>query len=128
MRHHALLGALMSAALAASIGSAVAWDDAKYPDLQGHWARFTVRGVPGQPSFDQTKPWGAGQQAPLTPEYRAIFEASLADQAKGGEGNYAGHASALGIQIRNGRNTSVPKAICRSSSATSIISSAGTDC
>ncbi len=87
MRHHALLGALVSAALAASIGSAVAWDDAKYPDLQGHWARFTVRGVPGQPSFDQTKQWGAGQQAPLTPEYRAIFEASLADQAKGGEGN-----------------------------------------
>jgi hypothetical protein len=34
-----------------------------------------------------TLPWGAGQQAPLTPEYRAIFEASLADQAKRGEGN-----------------------------------------
>jgi hypothetical protein len=95
MRHHALLGALVSAALAASAGCATAWDDAKYPDLQGHWARLIVRGVPGQPSFDQTRPWGAGQQAPLTPEYRAIFEASLADQAKGGEGNYTGHARCL---------------------------------
>src|SRR5258708_37836354 len=95
MRHHGLSAALASAVLAASIGGAAAWDDAKYPDLQGHWARFTVRGLPGQPSFDQTKPWGAGQQAPLTPEYRAIFEASLADQAKGGEGNYTGHARCL---------------------------------
>lgn len=73
MCHHALLGALTSAILALSIGGAVAWDDAKYPNLQGHWARFAVSGVPGQPSFDQTRPWGKGQQAPLTPEYRAIF-------------------------------------------------------
>jgi hypothetical protein len=95
MRHHGRLAAIAVAMLAASLGTARAWDDAKYPDLQGHWARFSVRGLPGQPSFDQTKPWGAGQQAPLTPEYRAIFEASLADQAKGGEGNYTGHARCL---------------------------------
>jgi hypothetical protein len=95
MRHHGLLVATAFAMLAASSGAATAWDDAKYPDLQGHWARFTVPGLPGQPSFDQTKPWGAAQQAPLTPEYRAIFEASLADQAKGGEGNYTGHARCL---------------------------------
>jgi hypothetical protein len=30
---------------------------------------------------------GLGQQAPLTPEYQAIFDASLRDQAKGGQGN-----------------------------------------
>ena len=95
MRHHGRLVAIAVAMLAASVGTAGAWDDAKYPDLQGHWARFSVPGLPGQPSFDQTKPWGAGQQAPLTPEYRAIFEASLADQAKGGEGNYTGHARCL---------------------------------
>jgi hypothetical protein len=95
MRHHGRLVAIAVGLLAASLGTAGAWDDAKYPDLQGHWARFSVRGLPGQPSFDQTKPWGAGQQAPLTPEYRAIFEASLADQAKGGEGNYSGHARCL---------------------------------
>jgi hypothetical protein len=28
------------------------------------------------------------QQAPLTPEYQKIHEASMADQAKGGLGNY----------------------------------------
>jgi len=45
----------------------------------------------GQPSFDQTKPWGRGQQAPLTPEYQKVFEESLADQAQGGEGNFFDH-------------------------------------
>ena len=43
-------------------------------------------GLGGQPTFDQTKPWGRGQQAPLTPEYQAIFEANLKDQAEGGQG------------------------------------------
>ena len=38
--------------------------------------------------FDPTKPWGRGQQAPLTPEYQKVHEDSMADQAKGGLGNY----------------------------------------
>ena len=67
-------------------------DEGKYPDWKGAWGRFVVRGLGGQPSFDQTKPWGAGQQAPLTPEYHKILEASLADQANGGQGNFAAHA------------------------------------
>ena len=46
----------------------------------------------GQPSHDQTKPWGRGQEAPLTPEYQKIFEDSLADQADGGQGNFFDHA------------------------------------
>jgi hypothetical protein len=25
------------------------------------------------PSFDHTKPWGFGQEAPLTPEYKAVL-------------------------------------------------------
>jgi hypothetical protein len=62
--------------------------DGKYPDWAGQWGRFVVRGLPGQPSHDQTKPWGLGQEAPLTPEYQAILEASIADQAKGGLGNF----------------------------------------
>src|SRR5215470_13562717 len=65
----------------------------KYPDWKGAWARFAIRGLGGQPSFDQTKPWGRGQQAPLTPEYQAIFEASLADQAEGGQGNFIDHSA-----------------------------------
>jgi hypothetical protein len=69
------------------ICGAQAHDETKYPNWSGQWGRFIVPGLPGQPSFDQTKPWGKGQQAPLTPEYQAIFEASLADQANGGHGN-----------------------------------------
>jgi hypothetical protein len=61
-------------------------DGAKYQDWKGAWARFVppgseldVAGVPtagGQPSFDQTNPWGFGQP----------------DQAKGGEGHFFDHA------------------------------------
>jgi len=65
----------------------------KYPDWKGAWARFAIRDLGGQPSFDQTKSWGRGQQAPLTPEYQAIFEASLADQAEGGQGNFIDHSA-----------------------------------
>jgi len=60
----------------------------QYPDWSGQWERFVVPGLPGQPSHDQTKPWGFGQQAPLTPEYRKVLEDSIADQATGGLGNF----------------------------------------
>ena len=72
-----------------AIGGARAADDAKYPDWKGQWARFAVK-LPTQPSHDQTKPWGFGQEAPLTPEYQKVFEASLADQAEGGPGLWGG--------------------------------------
>jgi hypothetical protein len=39
--------------------------------------------------WDQTKPLGLAQKPPFTPEYQAIFEASLADQKAGGQGNDA---------------------------------------
>jgi hypothetical protein len=74
-------------ALVTSIATAQAFDDAKYPDLSGLWRAVNL-GVGGQAAFDPTKPWGRGQQAPLTPEYQAIHEASLADQANGGQGNW----------------------------------------
>src|SRR5258708_1533729 len=59
---------------------------------QGAWWRLVVRGRGGRPSWDQTKPWGPGQQAPLTAEYQKVLEASLADQANGGQGNFAAQA------------------------------------
>jgi hypothetical protein len=74
-------------------GSAQSQDASRYPDWKGAWERFIVPGLGGQPTFDQTKPWGRGQQAPLTPEYQAIFEASLADQAQGGQGNFFEHSA-----------------------------------
>ena len=92
MLYRSLLGALAWAALSASIATAQIVDFSKYPDLKGQWNRFVVRGLPGQPSFDQTKPWGFGQQAPLTAQSKAILEASIADQADGGLGNTVGHA------------------------------------
>ncbi len=65
-----------------------AQDAARYPDWSGQW-RWTVRGAN---RYDPTKAVGRAQQAPLTPEYQAIFEAGLADQAAGGQGNNASYA------------------------------------
>ena len=56
-------------------------DDAKYPDWSGEWVRA------GAANFDPSKPPGERQQAPLTKEYQAILDASVADQAAGGQGN-----------------------------------------
>src|SRR5882672_5410562 len=44
------------------------------------------RGIGGN-QWDPSKPIGLPQQPPLTPEYQAVFEASLADQKLGGQGN-----------------------------------------
>jgi hypothetical protein len=89
MFYRGLLSAIALAALSVSTANAEILDYSKYPNLKGQWNRFIVPGLPGQPSFDQTKPWGFGQEAPLTPEYKAVLEASLADQAKGGQGNFS---------------------------------------
>jgi hypothetical protein len=71
-----LLAALCMAPVASR-----AWDESKYPDLRGQW-----RTLGGAMRFDGSKPWGPGQQAPLTAEYQARFEANLKDQAAGGQG------------------------------------------
>src|SRR5262245_23733169 len=82
------------AALLMSLAQVQAFDDAKYPDLKGQWLAIRL-GVRGQPAFDPTKPWGLGQQAPLTAEYQKILEASVADQAKGNQGNWLSGISCL---------------------------------
>jgi hypothetical protein len=89
-------------ATAVMASAAHAAEAARYPDWKGAWARWfppdSTRDLNGgftaggQPSHDQTKPWGRGQEAPLTPEYQKVFAESLADQAKGGEGNFFDHA------------------------------------
>jgi hypothetical protein len=63
---------------------AQAFDDAKYPDLGGAWERTGG----AAPRFDTSKPRGLAQQPPLTPEFQAMYEASLADQAAGGQGDH----------------------------------------
>src|SRR6476469_2295520 len=89
----AIAAAAAVAALVTTSMAAQAFDDAKYPDLSGQWVAVRL-GVRGQPAFDPSKPWGLGQQAPLTPEYQKILEASLADQAKGGQGENPGYRCA----------------------------------
>ena len=69
------------AALSTASASAQIFDTAKYPDLRGQW-----RPIGGPGRFDMSKPAGRGQQAPLTAQYQAIFEANLKDQAEGGQG------------------------------------------
>jgi hypothetical protein len=71
----------LAATLCIGIAGALADDTAKYPDLNGQWSR----GSPGA-QWDPTKPGGLRQQAPLTAEYQAMFEANLKSVAAGGEG------------------------------------------
>src|SRR5579885_2770180 len=86
MRYRGSAWALAFAAALAITASARAADDAQYPDWSGAGIRSPVK-LPTQPSHDQTKPWGRGQEAPLTPEYQKVLEDSIADQAAGGQGN-----------------------------------------
>src|SRR5262249_26155155 len=68
-------------ALCFTLAESRAWDETRYPDLKGQWRPI------GDPTrFDPSNAWGRGQQAPLTPEYQALFEANLRDQAAGGQG------------------------------------------
>jgi hypothetical protein len=87
MRFRGSIGTLAVVALLMSMAPAQAFDDAQYPGLYGLWRPVNFR-VGGQGAFDQTKPWGRAQQAPLTPEYQAVHDASIADQANGGQGNW----------------------------------------
>jgi hypothetical protein len=90
-------------ATAVMVNVVQAANDARYPDWRGQWTRWIPPNpqydsgnggftAGGQPSHDQTKPWGRGQEVPLTPEYQKVFESSLADQADGGQGNFFDHA------------------------------------
>jgi hypothetical protein len=86
MSDRALIGALvLAASLMLETADATAQpltlqDLAKLPDWSGQWR------VVGGNRWDATKPPGLGQQAPLTPEYQAILEASVKDQEAGGQG------------------------------------------
>jgi hypothetical protein len=73
----------IAAVITLTITGCGAWahDESKYPDFSGQWRRV------GGTQWDPSKPPGLGQQAPLTPEYQAIYETSLAAQAGGGHGS-----------------------------------------
>jgi hypothetical protein len=86
MLHRISLATLaLTAALSLTIGTAAAFDATKYPDWSGQWRRPAGVGT----QWDQSKKAGLTQQAPLIPEYQARLEASIADQASGGQGDDA---------------------------------------
>src|SRR5262245_1772213 len=67
-------------ALLAVLGAATARAE-QYPDWKGQWLRKSAG------TFDPDRPFGLGQQAPLTPEYQKVLEESVENQANGGQGN-----------------------------------------
>jgi hypothetical protein len=73
---------LAAASLGVLLAVSAAAEDAKYPDLRGQWERS------GPVAWDTKKPPGRGQQAPLNAEYRAKYEASLAEEATSGGQSY----------------------------------------
>src|SRR5258708_10947153 len=82
LHRNPIAGLALASALLMAMAGGQAFDETKYPDWSGQWRK--PQGIGNQ--WDQTKPPGRAQQAPLTAEYQAIFEASLADQAAGGQG------------------------------------------
>ena len=67
-------GSIALLAIALSMTGAQAFDESKYPALKGQWHRI------GAPR------WADPAKAPLTAEYRAIYDANVQDQKKGGQG------------------------------------------
>ena len=86
LERHAIGIVILAALLPMTFVPAAA--DMKYPDMQSQWRNPTA-GRGGNP-WDPNKPMGLGQQALLTPEYQAKFEASLQAQREGSQGNSRG--------------------------------------
>src|SRR5258708_8984039 len=83
-------GALaLAATLSLGIAAARADDGPKNPELNGQWNRASAGA-----QWDPTEPGGLRQQAPLTTEYQAIFEANLKSLASGNEG-YNSHSRCI---------------------------------
>jgi hypothetical protein len=87
-RSAGLAAAALAAALMLAAGGVRAADDGKYPNWKGQWDTINPRFGGQAIKFDPTKAFGPAQQAPLTPEYQKVLAESMADQAKGGLGNY----------------------------------------
>jgi hypothetical protein len=79
MRHRCATWSVTVAVVLAAIVAAHA-DETNFPNWKGQWNR-----IGGGGQFDPTKPPGRGQQPPLTPEYQAIWESHLKEQAAGGQ-------------------------------------------
>src|SRR5258707_15697733 len=74
--------ALVVAVIAGPAAAQQPFDENKYPPMAGQWQRVGPLAV-----FDSTKPPARGQQASLTAEDQARFEAKLGGPDKGGPGS-----------------------------------------
>ena len=92
MLNRSVLGVL--ACMTMMLGGAQA-EDAKYPDWKGEWTAVVPRMAGQQLRFDPTKPYGRRQDAPLTEEYKKVYQENLEEQARGGQGLFLDHASCL---------------------------------
>jgi hypothetical protein len=87
MRERSSIGAiaLVTALLLSASGARpeeASYPDSKYPNLRGQW----LRSSPVQ--WDPSKPPARGQQAPLTAEYQAVYDAALTEQRVSGGQDY----------------------------------------
>jgi len=84
----------LAAVLTAAAAGAQA-EDKQYPDWKGEWITVIPR-LPGQNlRFDPNKPFGPAQDAPLTDEYKKIYQDNLGELATGSQGLFLDHASCL---------------------------------
>jgi hypothetical protein len=81
-----MVSGLAAIAFVAAVTGVRAFDETKYPNWRGQWSAPLAYQFGTNPSWDQTKAQGLAQEAPLTPEYQTLHEASLADVAAGGHG------------------------------------------
>lgn len=85
----------LAAVLTVAMVGALHAQDKKYPDWRGEWGAAFPR-LPGQQlRFDPSKPFGKGQEAPLTDEYKKVYENNLGEIARGRQGLFLYHASCL---------------------------------
>ena len=82
MLYRSAVAAVVLSALSMTVVDTRAHDETKYPDWSGQWQRAPDG---GPPRYDPSKPLRK-QEAPLKPEYRAKYEASIKDQDDGGQG------------------------------------------
>ncbi len=71
--------AVLATALCLPLSGALSQDASKLPsNWEGQWGRMSRLSI-----WDDSKPPGLGQQAPLTPEYQKVLEANLKKQEQG---------------------------------------------
>jgi hypothetical protein len=82
MRTQSFIAAMtLAGALLAAGSAAQAFDESKYPDWKGRWDRV------------EAPRWLQGKAvAPLTPEYQKIYDANVASQKDGGQGDEPSYA------------------------------------